>query len=1203
MNLKYQSRRAALLAILFICVLSFSLIAQAEQPSAVTVSHAEGAVGSTVSVTVSLSENTGLCSLHLTLSYDADALTLKSVEEKGLMGKWYQSSEALSAQPYEMLWISAEAVDATGELIVLTFEISEAAETGSYPIDVTLKGALDGDGNDVDLQITDGSVEVLCSHSFGEWTKVDNLQHRRVCTICGEDEAVAHNWRQTQVHANGACDENATVDLTCRDCGATKTEAYAASAAHSYGIWEDQKDGQHTRTCRVCGKTETGQHTWDSGQINAQQPCDENGTVTYTCTKCGLTRDEDYEPTGEHNWTNCITAGKDIHVYRCSVCNQIKEELHDWNEGTIDSDVPCDENAKITYRCELCNETKTTSYTPTAPHNYGAWTQIDAIKHTHTCTECGKTEDLAHEWAVVGMNIKDFCDEHGSVDYECTACGATKNEAYVPTEQHDYGAWTQNDALLHKRVCRACGKAEITEHAWDDGTVDILGDCDENGSVTYTCDDCGATRVEKFLPTASHQYGDYTKKDDYLHQHVCLECGKIETKEHVWSVSEEHILGACDENGTVDLQCEHCGATYTKSYVPTAAHTFSDWQKVDGETHKHVCSVCQKEEAAEHTWDQGKIHVEYCGGPGTIEYTCTGCGATYSENYVSDINHTYVYQKKDENTHTYECMICHNDSGTSAHQWDSGDVSSKGACDENGTVTYTCTDCGAKKTDPHTPTAQHSFGAWEKLDTDQHKRVCTVCEKSESAAHQWDSGDVSSNGACDENGTVTYTCTDCAAEKNTPYTPTAPHSFGAWEGVNAQNHRRTCSTCGREEIGAHSWSKGETHAIADCDENGYYLIFCVTCGSSQQQPIDTTQHTFGDWSYNATLNLMERVCKLCQKKETQNGSNLPPPPSGEVQILPGQELYFPAGTQLVAQKLTDAATADAIRSQLSAIDRSAIPLAVYDISLMMGDEKISAGGEITFAISLSEEEFKKFDSINVYYWSESGKLFACPTTVEDGTVQFTTLYDGHFVIVGTTAEQSNTWIWIVVIAVLSLGLVAAVVFFIVSKKRTGRPSPTPNNPAPSTKLAVNNPAPSAKPTVSDPAPSVKPTVNNPAPSAKPTVSDPTPSAKPTVSDPTPSAKPTVSDPTPPEKVPPIEPTPSPEIAPSDPAPPADMAEADDMAWFERVLEHSRNRSGESERSSVTDVDPSTEEEPITEAPIEEPSAASPDSSEDHTEDA
>ena len=1176
------------MAILLLCVLSLSLIVQAEQSPAVTVGSAQGTAGDTVTVSVSLSENTGLCSLHLSLSYDADALKLKSVEERGLLGKWYQSTEVLSAQPYEMLWISAEPVAAAGELVVLTFEIAEAAETGSYSIDVTLKGAIDGGGNDVDVQITDGSVTVLCSHSYGEWEKVDHLQHRHVCTVCGEDEAVAHNWRQTQVHANGSCDENATVDFTCRDCGATKTEAYTASAAHSYGIWEDQADGQHARTCRVCGKTETGQHTWDGGRINAHQPCDENGTVTYTCTKCGLTKDEDYEPIGEHSWTNCISAGKDLHVYRCSVCNQIKEELHDWNDGVVDSDTPCDENARITYRCELCNETKTTSYVPTVPHSYGAWTKIDATKHTHTCTECGKTEDLEHEWAVTGMNIKDFCDEQGSVDYECSACGATKTEAYVPTAQHDFGAWTQNDALLHKHVCRACGKTEIAEHAWDGGTVDILGNCDENGSVTYTCTDCGATRAEKFLPTASHQYGDYTKKDDYLHQHVCTGCGKTETGEHTWSVSEEHILGACDENGTVDLQCEDCDATYSKPYVPTAAHTFGDWQKVDGETHKHACAVCQKTETVEHTWDQGKVHVEYCGGPGTIAYTCTGCGATYSENYVSDVNHTYVYQKKDESTHTYECMICRNDSGTSAHRWDSGVVSAKGACDENGTVTYTCTDCGAVKNEPYVPTASHSFSAWSKQDGDQHKHVCTVCEKSESAAHQWDSGVVSIKGACDENGTVTYTCTDCNAEKTTPYTPTAPHSFGSWEGVDAQNHRRTCSTCGREEVSEHSWNNGERHAVADCDENGYFLYLCVTCGTSQQLPINATQHTFGDWCYNAALNLLERNCKLCQKKETQNGINVPPPPSGEVQILPDQGLYFPAGTQLVAQKLTDAATAEAVQSQLAVIDQGATSLAVYDISLMLGDEKILAGGEITVAISLSQEELRKFDSINVYYWSESGKLFACPTTVADGTVQFTTLYDGRFVIVGERAEQSNLWIWILVIAVLSIGVVTMIVFFIIGKKRTGRPT-----------RAMRTLVPSAKPTVTNPAPSTKPTENKPTPSAKPMVNNPAPSTKPTESTPAPTVH---SAPTP-VKTPPTDLAPSPEIAPSDPAPQADAPEADDMAWFERVLEHSRNRSGESEHSSVTDSDPPSEEKPLTEAPIENAGAASPDSSKDHTEDA
>ena len=613
-------------------------------------------------------------------------------------------------------------------------------------------------------------------------------------------------------------------------------------------------------------------------------------------------------------------------------------------------------------------------------------------------------------------------------------------------------------------------------------------------------------KVEKILPTATHQYGAYNKVDDYFHQHTCTVCQKAEVREHAWSVSEEHILGPCDENGTVDMQCADCNATYTKAYMPTDTHAFEAWNAVDAATHQRICTGCGKFETSVHTWDKGTIHIEFCGSVGTIEYVCTSCGYTYSEDYTSNAEHVYAYQKKDEQTHTYECMLCHNDKGTSDHRWNNGVSSIKGACDENGTITYTCIDCSATKTENYVPTSVHTFGAWMRQDGERHKHTCMVCEKSESADHRWNNGVLSIKGTCDESGKVSYTCTDCGATKTVAYVPTAPHTFGEWsrqndemhrhtctacgkseradhrwdegfssiegicdengtttytcidcgmirivyyqpqaphsyemwERVDDQSHCRVCSTCGREETRAHDWIGGEIHASAACDENGYRLYSCVACGISRQEPINPTSHSFGEWSYNATLHLMERVC-LCGKKETQAGATTPPISAGGVQILPGQDLFLPVGTELIAEKLSDSAedaVFETVMEQLAYLNQGATPFAAYDIYLMANGASVSAGNEITISIPTSAAEIERFESVSVYYLSDGGRLYACPTTVEDGAVHFTTLSNGRFLIVGKEAEPNRAWIWILVVGLVVLGGAVVAVLLLLKKKNT-----------------------------------------------------------------------------------------------------------------------------------------------------------------------
>ena len=86
-------------------------------------------------------------------------------------------------------------------------------------------------------------------------------------------------------------------------------------------------------------------------------------------------------------------------------------------------------------------------------------------------------------------------------------------------------------------------------------------------------------------------------------------------------------------------------------------------ENADADKHYHVCTVCGTKDAGEvHTWNVEAATEE-------TDKHCTVCG------YVAELKLTHT------------------------HSYDSGKVTKKATCTSNGTKTYTCTACGATKTE------------------------------------------------------------------------------------------------------------------------------------------------------------------------------------------------------------------------------------------------------------------------------------------------------------------------------------------------------------------------------------------------------------------------------------------------------------------------------------------------------------------------
>ncbi|MBO7196961.1 MAG: hypothetical protein J6V80_06560, partial [Clostridia bacterium] len=193
----------------------------------------------------------------------------------------------------------------------------------------------------------------------------------------------------------------------------------------------------------------------------------------------------------------------------------------------------------------------------------------------------------------------------------------------------------------------------------------------------------------------------------------------------------------------------------------------------------------------------------------------------------------------DNHKKTCEC----GDVQTASHAWNEGEVTTDPTHTTEGITTYTCTDCGATKTETLDKTPDHSYGAWEKVDADNHKKTCE-CGDEVILPHAWDEGEVTTPATHTTEGVKTFTCTDCGATKTESIGTTTDHSYGAWENVDADTHKQTCE-CGDEVILPHAWNEGEVTTPATHTTTGVKTFTCTDCGATKTEEVPVlANHTY-----------------------------------------------------------------------------------------------------------------------------------------------------------------------------------------------------------------------------------------------------------------------------------------------------------------------------------------------------------------------
>ena len=472
--------------------------------------------------------------------------------------------------------------------------------------------------------------------------------------------------------------------------------------------------------------------------------------------------------------------------------------------------------------------------------------------------------------------------------YSCL-CGekGTETFAYGEPAGHTFSPeWTVNaDYHWHADTC---GHPDVTSdygpHTWDAGVITVQPTHTSEGTKVYTCTVCGAQKSETLPASAEHIFDQQNTDAKYLkaaatctspaeYYYSCI-CGEKGTETFLYGEAKGHTFSDqwnCDENNHWHpATCEH-----TDEKGSFGPHRWDDGMitknaghNVDGEK-VYTCVDCgyKKTEVIPgqpHDYNQRVVDAKYlksaatCTTPATYYYSCV-CGAVGTETFTDGEakGHTFSDQWSYNEIQHWRAATCeHKDEKIQVgdHIWNPGVITTQPTATTKGVKTYTCSVCGATKTEEVAPsTHQHTFATtWQGNATYHwHPATCGDNNVSDLGEHRWNAGVVTSWPTHTTPGQKVYTCSVCGMTKTETLqqthvydqmNPTAANLKSQATCTSPAVYYKTCS-CGAKgtETFTYGSALGHTASSTWGKDANYHWNVCSRCGAKG----DLVAHTFG----------------------------------------------------------------------------------------------------------------------------------------------------------------------------------------------------------------------------------------------------------------------------------------------------------------------------------------------------------------------
>lgn len=602
----------------------------------------------------------------------------------------------------------------------------------------------------------------------------------------------------------------------------------------------------------------------------------------------------------------------------------------------------------------------------------GWYTDEDYTKRVEKLTINNTTDNMilyakwsdshTHSWDSGVVTKQPTCTEAGTKTYTCTSCGKTKTTEIAATgHQHTEirnkkEATCKEEGYTGDTYCTDCG-AKVSsgqaiakiDHTWDNGKVTTEATCEHTGVRTYTCSVCGETKEEE-IPKTDHTYdeGTVTKKptctETGIKTYTCTVCGATKTEEiaatgHQHTEVRNEKEATCTETGyTGDTYCKDCGVKLSSGEVISKkAHDYEvkDRQKPTCTTDGYVLSVCKAcgDEKKETLPATGHQHTEI---RNKKEATCK------AEGYTGDMYCKDCGEKLSDGKTIAK---------TTEHTWDGGKVTKAATCTEKGVKTYTCTVCGATKTEEIAATGHQHTEVRNKVEATCTKEgysgdtYCTDCGTKLSSgteiakkAHEYEERE-RNEANCKRNGYILFVCKVCGDEKR-EVLPKTDHQHTEIrnkveatctdEGYTGDTY---CTDCGEKlSDGKKIPATGHIHIgylgkkEATCENDGYTGdAYCKDCGITLKigKNIPALGHT---WEKKSVISptytkkgTITYICKRCKEKKAVTTKKLAYPKVGTRYTVSGSTYKVTkAGAEVMVYKTSKVARSVIIPATIKA---------------------------------------------------------------------------------------------------------------------------------------------------------------------------------------------------------------------------------------------------------------------------------------------
>ena len=338
--------------------------------------------------------------------------------------------------------------------------------------------------------------------------------------------------------------------------------------------------------------------------------------------------------------------------------------------------------------------------------------------------------------------------------------------------QHKFNMWMNNTPgtlkspadcthnALHYWMC-SCDLIEYNDNHLYEEPGTALGHLwswtsNGNGTHTRTCqrENCNATE------TKDCSGGAATCTAKAICEVCKSEYGTLKAHDFTAETAEEQYLksgSSCTEKAVYYKSCTVCGlsskgtaseATFESGSV--LGHEWGAWtQNSDGSSHTRICKR-----------DTNHRENGTCsGGEATCiaRAKCNVCNAEYGETNPNNHAGTLGEWQSDGNNHWKEYSCCGAEADRGPHDWDNGQVTTQPTCTNAGEKTFTCNECGRKKTEQIDATGHSWKQEWNSDETHHWHECANGCDAKDAYAEHADND---KNHICDICGRTLSECAD-----------------------------------------------------------------------------------------------------------------------------------------------------------------------------------------------------------------------------------------------------------------------------------------------------------------------------------------------------------------------------------------------------------------------------------------------------------